>query len=75
MDPFPFKRGKETFGHGIVVAIPGPIHTTNDPMLLEGLLKIDTGVLAASVTVMNAARRRPTLAYGHCEGLQYHVTL
>ena len=62
MNPLPFQRGEETFGHRVIVAISCPAHAACDPLTPQQVLKILAGVLTTTIAVMNEARRRRALA-------------
>ena len=75
MNSFPFERGKETFGDGVIVTIAGVTHATDDSVFLEDLLKVDTSILATPITVMNEVRNWCASAYGSPNGVQDYITL
>ena len=56
MNPFPLERGKETFGHGIIEAIPRATHAANDALGLQKVLKLLAGILAPAIRVVHEAR-------------------
>ena len=49
MKAFPFESGKETFRHRIIITIALPTHATFDPLILEELLEVGTGILTALI--------------------------
>ena len=53
INEFEFEAGKETFGHRVVPAIAAPAHAAAQPVPGEQLLIIPTGVLAATIRMMN----------------------
>ena len=69
MDAFPFERGKETFGHRIIVTIPSSTHAAGDPVGLQKRLEFMAGILTAAIGVMNETRGRCALSQCHGESL------
>ncbi len=61
MHSLPFQRGKETFRHRIIKAISCATHAAFDSLVLEKLLEVRTGILAAAIAVMYEARSRGSL--------------
>ena len=56
MDPFPFERGEETLNHRVIVTISRSTHAACDSLIHEHLLEVGTGVLTASIGVVNQTR-------------------
>ena len=49
MHALQFQRGKEPFRHGLIKTIPCSTYATGDAMIFEGLLKIEAGILTATI--------------------------
>ena len=49
MHSLSFQSGEETLGHCIIVAISRSTHAAFDPLILEELLEVGTGILTASI--------------------------
>jgi hypothetical protein len=56
MNSFPFKGGKETFGHRVIVTISRTTHAARDALIPKKFLEIVADILTATITMMNEAR-------------------
>ena len=55
MNPLSFEKGKETFHHRVIIAIPCPAHAACDPVVPQKILELVAGILTAAIGVMNEA--------------------
>lgn len=67
MHVFRVQHMEEAFHHGIVPAVPAPIHTRRQAVLGEQFAVRGGGVLGSSVRMMHHAGRRASMFYGHGE--------
>src|SRR5574337_606965 len=70
IDLFSFQGLHETFGHGIVIGVAFAGHADLEPVGLEGLDVLVSGVLHALVRVVNHPLRRHTGLDRHGQGVQ-----
>ena len=73
VNQFTLQRGKETLGHGVIVCIAHAAHAGAHTHLLAAVAKLDAGVLAALVRVVN---HRLGLAghQGHVQRLRHQIS-
>ena len=71
MDEFAFEAAPEAFHGGIVIAVAGSAHAGDDPGPHELLPVGGTGVLAATIRMMDQPRRWPALLQRHLQGGQW----
>src|ERR1044072_949833 len=69
-DQLPAQRGKETFGHCIVIAVGAPTHTGSDVIGRQQLAVIGGGILHAAIAVMEQAGLRLPASQGHAQSVQ-----
>jgi hypothetical protein len=65
MDPLTFEEPEEAFDHSIVVAVANPAHRTLDSVFGEQGLEVATGVLAATIRVVQEHLARIALPERH----------
>ena len=61
IDEFVFKRAPERFHGGVIVAVAAAAHGGNEAVLVEDLAILRTGVLHATIGVMDQSGRRLTM--------------
>ena len=72
---FSFEGAEETFDWGIVITIPLAAHTTKHLVFGQQGLIIVTGILAASVGMMEQSRRGLSGINGHLQGVDDQLAM
>src|SRR5262245_65774697 len=70
VNEFDLERGKEALGDGVVPAIAPAAHAADDPVLRQDPLVVGTGVLTATIRMMQQALGRAPRRQRHAEGVE-----